>query len=102
MQLVASMLRHKYAMAGQVNPEALSIAYPRGIAVCWRKLLIGLLRVVPPDTAAGLKFCAWLRAWRLERPVLQLAGIRRRANIHIEKSIGADEVRMHRMVAPKR
>ena len=35
-------------------------------------------------------------------PVLGLAGIRRRAEIHVHRSLGADEERMHGMVAGQR
>src|SRR4051812_4035187 len=102
MKLISSMLGHEYAFAIEVNSKTFAVADPGSITICGRELLVCFLGVVSPDAAAGLEFGARLGARRLERPILQLAGIRRGAHIHIQKSIAADVERMHGMVAAQR
>ncbi len=102
MQLVPSMLGNEYPLTRCVNRKALTVAYPGGESFAWSERLVGLISVIAPGSPAGLKFRAGVRAGRLERSILQLAGVGRRAYIDINGPVSGDSKWMHGVVAAQR
>jgi len=57
-QLITAVLRDEDIVADGIDPKALSIAYAGCVTLRGREGLVRLLRVIAPDTAARLEFCA--------------------------------------------
>src|SRR5262249_38314856 len=98
MQLIPPVLSDKQ-ISCRVNGKAFGIAYSGRETIGRRKFLIGLAGIVAPYTATRLQFRAGVRTRNLRLAVLWLAGIGRGSDVHIHRSILADDERMHRMVA---
>src|ERR1035437_5113750 len=96
------MLRHKNPMAGRVDRETFRIANSCSETLSRCERLIYLVRVVTPDAAARFKLRAGLGTGRFESTVLQLAGIRGGADIHVHQSISVYGERVHGMVTAQR
>ena len=82
LELISPVLGHKNA-AGRVDVKAFAIANPRRKAIAWGKCLVRLVRVVAPYATTGFQFGARVGAGYFGLPVLGLAGISRRGNVHI-------------------
>src|SRR5271166_4548366 len=67
-----------------------------------REPLPSPIRVVAPDTGPCLELSARLNTRRIRHSVSGLAGIRGRAEVHIECTWGIDLERVHRVIAGKR
>src|SRR5450755_193820 len=93
------MLGHENAVPDAVDGDSLGVANSRGVSLARREHLIGLVRVEAPDTATGFELDARLHARGLERAILDLAGIRCRADINVQATACVDRKRMHGMVA---
>ncbi len=102
MQLVSSVLGYVYALVGCVESKTFTVTNPGSETIGRSKGLLCLVGVIAPDPTAGLQFRTRIRARRLQRPVLQLAGVSRRAHIDVHGSIGSDGKGMHGMVAAQR
>src|SRR5580692_4354749 len=97
-QLIPAMLGYINSTGG-VECEALAIADPGGEALGRRKVLPGPVRVVAPGAGARFELRAGRDPRRVERPVLDLAGIGGGAKIDKEIALPVDRKRMHRVIA---
>src|ERR1700731_1112495 len=84
---------------GGVECEALAIADPSGEALGRREVLPGPVRVVAPGAGARFELRTGSDPRRVERPVLDLAGIGGGAEIDKEIALPVDRKRVHRVIA---
>src|SRR5258706_904114 len=97
-ELVPSMLRGEDA-AGGIKGESFAVAQAARISLGWREALVGLVRVIAPDTAASHLLGAGIVPLRMGESVLLLAIVCGRAEVNEKIAFRRDQERMHRMVA---
>ncbi len=100
-ELVPSMLGG-IDLACCVHRDADSVPDASRVSLLRREMLPGLVRVVAPDAPAGLQLGAWIVSRRERDPILELAGIRRGAKVHIHAPARVHREGMHGVVAGER
>ena len=86
MELIAAVLRHEQP-AACVEGHALAVANSSCVSLGGGKCLIRFVRVIEPDSAAGLKFRARVLAGRGRCAILHLTGIARRGDIDVHHAV---------------
>src|SRR3981081_2751221 len=93
------MLRGEDATGG-VKGESLAVAQTACESLGWREALVGLVRVIAPDTGASRLFGAGIVPWRVGESVFLLAIVGGRADVNKKIAFRRDQERKNRMVCP--